>query len=329
MTTSNSEAKPRKVSIQERSVLVGDIIVVNGYHANRALLEERFAEGDYQVQHATHFLLFTRPESPATILVHEFAPEEINADLKHYIMQELKPLGLLTQPLRYGAILAGIVATFYPDDIRRSWTYYGANTLQRFLTFLSTVNALPPPPPPYSSLGAFVVQYQRVCELSVGSSFLDAGCESGFLPLLVAERLPFMERIIGVDIRPDMFAVVEELARLQNLTNVRFVERDLLAATFSELGTFDTVVALGVVEHFTEEDMYTLLLANLLSVTAQRLILTVPYEQEEPEGIYEHKQLFTKAKLERAGKWCLHHLGAGRMWCEECAGGGLLLVQRQ
>ena len=325
MTTSNQHLK--KVSIQERSVLVGDIIVVNGYRVNRALLEDRFAEGDYHMQQTPHFLLFTRAESPSTILVHEFAPEEIHADLKHYIMQELKPLGMLTQPQYYGIILAGIVATFYPDDVRRSWTYYGANTLQRFLTFLSTANALPPPPPPYSNMGAFVVQYQRVCELSTGSSFLDAGCESGFLPLLIAERMPFMEHIVGVDIRPDMFPVVEELAQERSLTNVQFVQHDLLADTFPELGQFDTVVALGVVEHFTEEDMHRVL-ANLLSVTNQRLILTVPYEQEA-EDIYEHKQLFTKAKLETVGQWCLQHIhGVGKMWCEECAGGWLLLIER-
>ncbi len=317
----------RKIPIQERSVLVGDVIVVNGHGVNRVLLEERFTEGGYHIQQTEHFLLFTRSEHPSTILVHVFAPEEMNADIKHYIMQELKPLGILAQPQHYGEILFGIVATFFPDDIRRSWTYYGANTLQRFLTFLSTVSA--PPPPPYTNMGAFVVQYQRVCELCTGASFLDAGCESGFLPVLIAERMPFMEHIVGVDIRPDMFVVVEELAQERHFTNVHFIEHDLLDAKFSEIGTFDTVVALGVTEHFTEEEMYRRLLANLLRVTSHRLILTVPYEREA-EDLYEHKQVFTKAKLEQVGQWCLQHLnGAGKMWCEDCAGGGLLLVERR
>jgi hypothetical protein len=86
------------------------------------------------------------------------------------------------------------------------------------------------------------------------------------------------------------------------------------------------VVALGVVEHFTEEDMYRVL-THLLKVTTHRLILTVPYEQE-PEAIYEHKQVFTPTKLRKLGEWCLQHInGAGRMWCEECVG-GLLLIER-
>jgi len=86
---------PRKVPIQERSVLVGDIIFVNGYHVNRTLLKQRFAEGGYEAKETPHFLLFTRSEAPSTILVHFFALEELNTDIKHYLMIELKPLGLL------------------------------------------------------------------------------------------------------------------------------------------------------------------------------------------------------------------------------------------
>jgi SAM-dependent methyltransferase len=319
-----SRPKPKKVSIQERSVLVGDIIIVNGYRVDRAALKQRFAEGGYHLQETAHFLLFTRSEAPTTILVHGFAPEEVNADIKHYIALELKPLGLLMEPRRYGDILAGIVGSFFPEDVRRAWRYFGANTLQRFLAFLSTVST--PPYPDYTTIGSFVTQYQPICELCVGTSFLDAGCESGFLPLLIAERMPFLERVVGVDIRPDMFAVVRELAEEHHLHQVHFAQADLLADDVCTLGQFDTVVALGVIEHFTEQDMQRVL-TNLLQVTSHRLILTVPYEQE-PEAIYEHKQLFTRAKLEAVGAWCLEQLeGAGRMWCEDCVG-GLLLIER-
>jgi SAM-dependent methyltransferase len=316
--------KTKKVPIQERSVLVGDIIFVNGYGVSRTALQQRFAEGGYQAQETPHFLLFTRSKAPTTILVHWFAPEEVNADIKHYVMLELKPLGLLTQSRHFGEILAGIIGSFFPEDVRRAWRYFGTNTLQRFLMFLSTVST--PPYPDYTTIGSFVTQYQRICELCVGTSFLDAGCESGFLPLLIAERMPFMEHVVGVDIRSDMFPVMREFAADRRLHQVHYVQADLLADEFCTLGQFDTVTALGVVEHFTEEETYRLL-TNLLNVTLHRLILTVPYEQE-PEMIYEHKQVFTPAKLERLGAWCLHHIAdAGRMWCEDCVG-GLLLIER-
>lgn len=320
----NVTSHARKVPIQERSVLVGDIIVVNGHGVNRELLKRRFAEGGYQGYETTHFLLLRRKEVPATILVHRFAADQLNADIKHYMVLELKASGILDQPQRYGEILAGVVGSFFPEDVRRAWSYFGANTLQRFLVFLSTVST--PPYPDYTSIGSFATQYKRICELCVGSTFLDAGCESGFLPLLIAERIPFMEKVVGVDIRPDMFEVVRELAGQRRLTNVQFVQADLLANDFDELGQFDTVTAIGVIEHFTEEDMYGVL-TNLLKITEQRLVVIVPYETE-PELIYGHKQLFSPEKLQTIGEWCIQRLGGkARIWIEECVG-GLLLIQR-
>src|SRR5690348_5539633 len=111
----------KSVSIQERSVLVGNIIVVNGHGAKLALLKQRFAEGGYQVQETPHFLLFTRSEEPTPILVHRFAPEELHADIKHYFFYELKPLGLLKSSSDYGKIVSGIVGSFFPQDAHYAW----------------------------------------------------------------------------------------------------------------------------------------------------------------------------------------------------------------
>ena len=325
ISLSNSNSHKR-VSIQERSVLVEDIIVVNGYEVNRDLLKKRFTEGGYQAKETFHFILFTRQEEPKTILVHQFSPEELHADIKHYIVQELKPLELLNQSSDFGNIISGIVGSLFPDDARLAWHHYGAKTLQRFLLYLSTAHT-PPVFDFYATIGVFATWYQRVCELCVGETFLDAGCESGFLPLVVAERIPFMKHVVGVDIRPDMFAVVSNLAKERGFKNVAFEEADLLAYDFYKVGQFDTVTAINVIEHFSEADMYKVL-HNLLQVTSKRLILLVPYEQEL-ELLYEHKQLFTREKLEAVGQWCLRELGStGRMWCEDCDG-GLLLIERR
>jgi SAM-dependent methyltransferase len=173
----------------------------------------------------------------------------------------------------------------------------------------------------------FATLYQRVLELRVGPRFLDAGCASGFLPLLVAERIPFLAEIVGVDIDAAAFEIASELAVEKHLERVRFVQANLLSEDFGKLGTFDTVVALHMLEHFNESDMFRVL-KNLLMVTSQRLILAVPFERVEPEVAYGHLQLFTRAKLEAVGRWCLEQLeGAGRMWCEDCVG-GLLLIER-
>jgi len=94
-----------------------------------------------------------------------------------------------------------------------------------------------------------------VCELVTGTSLLDAGCSFGFLPLLVAERVPSLTRVIGVDIRADPFPVTRAIAFERYLANVQFAQADLLAADLSSLGRFDTVAVLHVLEHFSEADM--------------------------------------------------------------------------
>ncbi|SRR6266568_321323 len=321
----STHPKTRKVSIQERSIPVGNFVVINGYRANLAALKQRFSEGGYRLHETPHFFLFTRSEAPSTIVVHWFAPENIDADVKHYLTQELKPFGVLTQSRHFGEILSGIVGSLFPGDVRRAWRYFGANTLQRFLTFLAT--AYTPPLPDYATIGMFATLYQRVCELRVGGTFLDAGCASGFLPLLVAERIPFLREVVGVDIQAEAFAVARDIAEERNFTNVRFAQADLLADNFSQIGQFDTVVALHLLEHFTEKDMFRVL-TNVLKVTSQRLIVAVPFEQEQPEVAYGHQQLFTRKKLTTVGEWCLQQLdGAGRMWYEDCVG-GLLLIER-
>lgn len=309
-------------------MLIDDLVVVNGHNVHLASLKRQFVAGGYGVQETAHFLLFTRPgqEAPSTVLVHRFGRQEMNANIKHYLMIELQPLGLLKRSSDYGKLFCGIIGSFFPDDARTAWHAYGAQTLQRFLLFLSTART-PPVFDFYATIGAFATWYQRVFELCVGETFLDAGCESGFLPLVLAERLPFMTRVVGIDIQDGLFPTARALAEEWHLPQVEFLQADLLSEHFTALGRFDTVTAIGVIEHFREQEMYQVL-EHLLAVTSQRLILVVPYEAE-PELIYEHQQVFTPEKLASVGHWCVQQWGgASRMWCEACQG-GLLLVERR
>ncbi len=316
----------KKIPIQERSVRVGDVIVVNGYGVNHTSLKQGFARGGYQAHQTAHFLLFIREKEPKTILVHSFKPEEINSNIVHYLAQELKPFNIISHRTQMGKLLAGIIGgTVYPGDVRRAWNYFGANTLQRLLIYLGS--AIPSNLPDYGTIGVFATLYQRVCELCVGERFLDAGCNSGLLSLLLAERMPFVREAVGVDIDPSAFRIGREVAAEQQLTNVRYIQADLLADDFSAIGMFDTVTALHVLEHITERDMHQVL-KNLLKVTAHRLIFAVPYETDEPEVAFGHQQLFTRTKLEAVGAWCIEQLqGEGRIWCEDLCG-GLLLIER-
>jgi hypothetical protein len=304
---------------------MGDIIAINGYRANAELLKQRFAEGGYRFRETGHFLLFTRSAVPAAIIVHCFAPGEMDADIGDYFLRELKPVGVLANEQDFGNVFGAVVCSLYPRDAQRALHLYGSNTLRRYQDILKAA-----PDAASSSEGtinAFASLYRRVFALLRGQSFLDVGCSFGFLPLLIAERFPSLARIVGVDILTAPFPVVRALARERHLYNVHFYQADLLATDFNALGRFDTVVALHVLEHLNEPEMYRAL-AHLWQVTEQRLIIAVPYEEGEPEIIYGHKQLFTHTKLEAVGEWCKQHLEQVKCAdCEDCSG-GLLYLER-
>ncbi|SRR6266496_1244700 len=124
-TINKTDPQVRKVPIHERAIPCGRFIVVNGQGVSLDLLKQRFCEGGYQFHQTKHFLLFTRAQAPETIIVHWFSPDEMNADVKHYLVQELKLFGILTQPRDFGEILGGIVGSLFPGDVQRSWRYFG------------------------------------------------------------------------------------------------------------------------------------------------------------------------------------------------------------
>jgi ubiquinone/menaquinone biosynthesis C-methylase UbiE len=325
--TTNQGINPsvKKIPIRERSFLIGKTVGINGYHVNQATLKQRFAEGGYQAHQTAHFLLFTRAAAPTIVIVHWFAPEAMNADVGDYIIQELKPLGILREAQDFSNVFGAVVGSLFPYDVERAWHLYGTNTLQRYQNLLSNP---PISPTTHSTIDTFSILYRRVYDLLIGQSFLDAGCSFGFLPLLVAEHFPALSQVVGVDIRPEPFTTMKRIAHERGLGNVQYIQADLLSDEFHMIGSFDTVTALHLLEHFTEENMYRVL-ANLLKVTARRLIIAVPYEQGEPEVLYGHEQLFSRTKLERVGQWCLQQWECkGRVRCEECEG-GLLVVERE
>lgn len=314
--------EPQRVPFQERAFLLGNIIGINAYRVKRTSLKQRLTEIGYQVHETPHFLIGRKTDTPI-MAAHWFAPTAIDSDLGHYFMDELKPLGILANPQDFADVFGAVVNSLAPHDPQRAWHLFATNTLQRYDALLNgNYNTVPNCDSP---IDVFATLYRRACELLVGESFLDAGCSSGFLPLVLAERFPALTRVVGTDIRTEPFAVARTLAEERHLATVCFEQMDLLHDNLNTLGHFDTVTVLHVLEHFTEAGMYRVL-QNLLTLTSRRLIIGVPYEQE-PEAVYGHQQLFTRAKLAAVGNWCLEQWGDGQATCEDCAG-GLLYIDR-
>lgn len=314
---------PKQVRFQERAFPMGKMIGVNAYRVNRVSLRQRLTDGGYQIHETPHFLVCTKTDAP-TMIVHWFAPKAIDSDLGQFFIEELKPLGVLENVESFGDVFGAVVGSVFPNNPDRAWYLFGVNTLQRYHALFKMNGHAPHYDSP---VDVFATLYRRVCELVVGESLLDAGCSFGFLPLVVAERVPALTKVVGADIRTEPFPVTRAIADERHLTTVQYVQADLLVDDVCALGRFDTVTVLHVLEHFSEADMYRVL-TNLLLVAARRLIIGVPYEPGEPELAYGHEQLFTPDKLEEVGRWCLEQWQGGQMRCEECAG-GLLILDRK
>jgi protein-L-isoaspartate O-methyltransferase len=318
-----TRASVKKVSLQERSLPVGNIVGINGYRVNRATLRKSIEDEGYVIHETPHFFVVIRSMFPSVIVIHWFAPAEIDARIGDYILQELQPLGVLTDVEDFDAVFGAVIGSLFPHEAQQAWSLYTTNTFQhlRNLTYRTSPLSLDSTPHTFATL------YRRVFALQVGTSFLDAGCSSGFLPLLIAEHVPSLIHVVGIDIRPHPFATAQALAEEHGLKHVQFIQADLLDNTLYTLGSFDTITLLHVLEHFPEKAMYTVL-TNLLAITGQRLIIAVPYEYGTPEKAYGHEQLFSREKLEAVGRWCLQQWHKqGTMRYEDCAD-GLLVLER-
>jgi SAM-dependent methyltransferase len=277
------------------------------------------------VHETPHFLFAHEPAEDKIIIVHRFTLEEIDNNIGYHLMRELSPLELMISDHAFGAALIGVVVSTLPDDPVKAWDCYSLNTLQRLRENFDDTSL---PADQEDFITAFAHIYRRLFSLKVGSSLLDVGCACAFWPILVAERSQgAYVRIVGVDSRSDAINLSNNLAARTNMLHVKFIQSDLMTPEFTRIGSFDTVTAIALLEHLSEDQMPQAF-SNLLAITRHRLLISVPYE-EQPEVAYGHQQVFTPEKLEHWGQWCVEQLqGKGRYWCEEVMG-GLLVIERE
>jgi Methyltransferase domain len=287
------------------------------------------------VQETQHFMVCQRPPaSGRAILLHTFNEATVDEDLSSIITTELGPLGIVASSEEWSNALCAIVASTCPStaecshcdgahlDLPAIWRQYCLNTLRRLRPLLADPQTISSAP--LSHIVQFAAVYRRIMDHCTGTSLLDVGSSLGFLPVLVAEEFDGMS-VVGCDGRQDAVACATDLAQATSTGNITFVVRDVLAPDFSELGAFDTVTAVHLLEHLTEEQLATAL-GNMLRVTTRRLIVAVPYEAHV-QALHGHEQAFTPEKLHLWGAWCVETLGGGQFWCEDVSG-GLLVVDR-
>lgn len=321
----DDKSLPQQALKRQEAVRVGNMTVVaqrdkvslNQY--KRQLLAQ-----SYQMHETEHFVICQQPSSQRTMLIHSFGQSEINADLIRFIEGELPAFGIIESEKAFGATLFAVLASTFsaPRDQLTIWRRFCLNTLDALREGIAQTDRTLSPT---SYIGPFSAIYRRIFALFTGQSLLDVGCSFGFLPVLMAKRNPHA-RITGCDNNPDAITFSTDLATVTNANSLTFKLLDVLAEDFPRQESFDTVTAIHLLEHLTEQDL-PVALTHLLQVTGNRLLIAVPYE-EEAQGLYGHHQIFTPEKLNYWGNWCIEQLkGKGRYWCEEVMG-GLLIIER-
>jgi SAM-dependent methyltransferase len=320
----------------EQAVRVGNVAAIAHVDLKaQRHLTDRLSSRGYEVQETPHFMVCRmRSESSRVIIMHTFDDGSLDADLFSMIPDELAPLGVATSASDYGDTVCAIVASTRSPllDVRQGrrvpvsgsamWRSFWLNTLDRLRTLLAEPQ--PVVPSRASHIVNFATMYRRIMKYCTGTSLLDVGSSLGFLPVLVAENFADMT-VVGCDSRHDLVACASDLAGAIHPGRVLFLARDVLSPEFREMGRYDTVTAVHLLEHVAEQDVPAAL-SNMLDVTCRRLIIAVPYE-ERVLVPYGHAQAFTPEKLRICGRWCVEALGGGQFWCEDL-NGGLLVFDR-
>lgn len=234
-------------------------------------------------------------------------PGGISNELTDLIAAELAPLGLVPDGPAFEQIFIEAVLAAHPDPVQAWMAFYG-NTIRRLRR---------PDPGGTGSLAIFARIYAHVLSLIRGTTILDVGCCFGFLPILAAERYPWL-RVIGADLVPGTAALASRICRAQG-GHARFLAADLLDLPVADEAV-DTVLAIHVLEHLPAEACRPAL-AQLRRVARHRVVIAVPLEHQ-PDPTFGHLQAFDLSRLAS--------IGDARGWSPavSAADGGWLVLDR-
>ena len=234
-------------------------------------------------------------------------PGGISNELADHIAAELVPLGLVPDGSAFEQIFVAAVLATHPDPMQ-AWAAFYGNTIRRLRR---------PDPGGTGSLATFARIYAHVLSLIRGTTVLDVGCCFGFLPLLAAERYPWL-RVVGADLVPGAAALASRISRARG-DRTRFLAADLLALPIAD-ESVDTVLAIHVLEHLPAEAC-GLALAQLRRVARRRVVIAVPLE-ETPDPTFGHLQAFDLPGLASIGD------APGWSRAVHAADGGWLVLDR-
>lgn len=311
-----------------------------------ALLVEGLEQRATPLGASARFRLYalTPPPADEFVVVHDFAPVEIDNNLGHHVVTELLPLlaahrqridsGYSEQDLFERSV--GDIVRSMAGNERAAWRLFYANTLDALQASAGLGSHSATPDGRASDfIGLFGAIYRHALELiratpnvTAPPTVLDTATCFGFFPLLLARARAGGEalgEIAGCDLNPALMDFATDYLGCEPALDARFGVADVMAEDIErELAPlparFDVVTALHLLEHL-EAGQTEAALANLWRLAAKRLIVAVPLEAE-PDPRYGHRQVFDRERLLALGR----ALGGHQSYREYH--GGWLVVDR-
>lgn len=329
-------------------------------HHRHEVLIECLRQRCEPVAASAHFSVYPL-EQGDMVVVHDFAPQQIDNNIGYYVAEELLPL--LLPPLRAAdpdllsryseqALFerwVGAIVCSMDSSEARAWQRFYANTLAALQRAVAQTTAVDLPSATASAdfIANFAAIYSYAMDLidGIGSgplcasdacgsspiqshSILDVATCFGFFPLSLALRQrPREATIIGCDLNEALVALANSYARDQQLAQVEFVQADIL-----DPGIFQQLQRTGMDARFDcvtaihflehlEPEQTKGALQQLWDLTEQRLIIAVPLEPV-PDARFGHRQVFDRERLLALGR----STGGYYRYAEHC--GGWLVIDR-
>ncbi len=255
-----------------------------------------------------------------TLVVHRLSRSAIDNDIGRLIAEEIVGPKLVSGPGAFERCFAGIVESTGPSP-HACWRRFYLNTLRALDATdsgIATDSSIPPSTD--GPIATFRQIYRHAAALLRGATVLDVGSCFAFFPMLLAAS--GKRQVTASDLDPPTVALGQRIAGELGL-GIDFKVADVTGPPTFAAGSFDTVTALHLLEHFPAERSGTVL-ASLCRAARRRVIVAVPLESV-PDPVYGHLQAFD---LDRLGALAADVPG-WRARAHEYLGGWLVLEPRR
>lgn len=247
---------------------------------------------------------------------HDLPPGRIDNDLAGLVAAELFAPGWLEGSELFERLMTGLVVSS-ADDPLAAWTLFYRNTLDRLAELtcragLATTAHVDPAGRGSElvegSLAGYAPVYAHATELIDPGSVLELGSCFGFFSLFVADRF----EVTASDLSANTVRLLTRVAPLVG-RGIDTLICDAARVPRAD-ASYDTVVALHLLEHLPEEHGAAVV-AEMQRLARRRVVVAVPYE-DEPTAAYGHVRVFTSRTLVELAcasgwRWAVHEHHGG------------------